>query len=267
MDREQAKFVLSGFRSYEQDGNDPCFTEALNLVNQDPVLKQWLEKELSRDRLMASRLQAIEPSPGLREAILAGVKLDNPTLRPAKSVDQNSRSTGTASFRGRFKIQWGIAAALMLLLVGIGIMLQQISASKEDLNGDFGSLFQQTALQMSIDHSMQISMAPSWALVKDRLHELGYPISPEPPPLLNGAQTLGCQTLQVGGKSVSLICFVLDNKNVAHLFLAPLDELGATSLKTFTGSIQRHGYLAESWTDEKFVYCLVSPKNDSHFTL
>ena len=227
MDREQVKFVLSGFRSYEQDGNDPCFSEALNLVDQDPELKQWLEKEQSQDRLMASSLQTIEPTLGLRDAILAGVKLDNLTQLP-RSVDQNIRSSGTDSVRGGFKIQWGIAAALILLLVGLGIIIPQFSASREDLNGEFAALFQQTALQMSIDHSMQISMAPSWASVKDRLHDLGYPITPEPPSLLNGAQTLGCQTLQVGGKSVSLICFVLDNKNVAHLFLAPLGELGST---------------------------------------
>lgn len=266
MDREQAKFVLSGFRSYEQDGNDPCFAEALKLVDQDPELKQWLEKEQSQDRLMASSLQTIEPSLGLRDAILAGVKLDNLTQLP-RTVDQNSLLSGTDSVRGGLKIQWGIAAALILLLVRLGISLPKISASREDLNGEFGALFQQTALQMSIDHSMQISIAPSWASVKDRLHDLGYPITPEPPSLLSGAQTLGCQTLLVGGKSVSLICFVLDNKNVAHLFLAPLGELGSTSLKTFAGSIQRQGYLAESWTDEEFAYCLVSPKNDSHFTL
>ena len=269
MDREQAKFVLSGFRSYEQDGNDPGFAEALNLVDLDPELRLWLEKEQSQDRLMASSLQTIEPSVGLRDAILAGVKLDNLTrLANDKPADQSQPSSGIDSVRGGFKIQWGIAAALILLLVGLGIIkIPQISASRDVSNRDFGALFQQTALQMSIDHSMQISMAPSWASVKDRLYGLGYPITPEPPSLLNGAQTLGCQTLQVGGKSVSLICFVLDNKNVAHLFLAPLGELGATSSQNFTGSIQRQGYLAESWTDENFAYCLVSPQNNSHITL
>ena len=266
MDREQAKFILSGFRSYEQDGNDPCFAEALSLVDQDPELRQWLENEQSQDQLIAASLQAIVPSLGLRDAILAGVKLDNLT-KLTRSTDHNKSSSETDSVRGRFKIQWGIAAALILLLVGLGIKIPQISAFREDLNKDFGSLLQQTALQMSIDHSMQISMAPSWASIKDRLHDLGYPITPEPPSLLSGAQTLGCQTLQVGGKSVSLICFVLDNKNVAHLFLAPLGELGATSSQNFTGSIQRQGYLAESWTDENFAYCLVSPKNNSHITL
>lgn len=267
MDREQAKFVLSGFRSYEQDGDDPCFAEALNLVDQDPELKRWLEKEQSQDRLMISSLQTIEPSVGLRDAILAGVKLDHLTRLPAKSVNQKSHLSKTASFRGGFKIQWGIAAALILLLVGLGIMLPQISASRDDSNREFGTLFQQTALQMSIDHSMQISMAPSWASVRERLYGLGYPITPKPPSLLNGAQTLGCQTLKVGGKSVSLICFVLDNKNVAHLFLAPLGELRSTSSQNFTGIIERQGYLAESWTDENFAYCLVSPKNNSHITL
>ena len=266
MDRDQAKLVLSGFRGYEKDGNDPCFAEALSLVSQDQELKAWLEKELARDQRIAASLQIIEPSFELRDAILAGGKLDR-LSQLAKPLDRSITALGTSSISWGFKIHWGIAAAIVLLLIGLGTRISQNFPSNADLNTDFGALLQQTALQMSVDHSMQISMLPSWASVKGRLNDLDYPITSEPPSSLKGARPLGCQTLQLGGKSVSLICFVLDNKNVAHLFLAPLDDQDSTHTKTFTGSLQRQGYFAESWTDDEFAYCLVFQKNDSHLTM
>jgi hypothetical protein len=75
MNNQEAKFILSAYRSNGVDAKDELFAEALRQAEQDPGLKAWLTKEQALDSILVAKLKEITPPATLREAILAGAKV------------------------------------------------------------------------------------------------------------------------------------------------------------------------------------------------
>ena len=72
MTNEEAKFILSGYRSSGRDAGDAMFAEALKQAQSDPALGAWFAREQAHTTVVSAKLSAIAPPAGLREAILAG---------------------------------------------------------------------------------------------------------------------------------------------------------------------------------------------------
>ena len=75
MTTDEAKFILSAFRPSGRDTGDAAFGEALRFAGEDPALGAWLAQSRAHDRAIATKLGQVAPPLGLREAILAGVRL------------------------------------------------------------------------------------------------------------------------------------------------------------------------------------------------
>lgn len=79
MTNEEAKFILSGYRSSGRDAGDAMFTEALKQAQSDPVLGAWFAREQAHTTVVSAKLSVIPPPAGLREAILAGGRVSGAT--------------------------------------------------------------------------------------------------------------------------------------------------------------------------------------------
>src|SRR6185295_12013962 len=78
MNNQEAKFILGAYRPDGSDATDPMFAEALTMVERDPELRDWLERQRAFDRAVAAKVRAIVPPAELREAILAGGRASRP---------------------------------------------------------------------------------------------------------------------------------------------------------------------------------------------
>ena len=79
MTNEEAKFILSGYRSSGRDAGDAMFAEALKQAQSDPALGAWFAREQAHTTVVSAKLSAIAPPAGLREAILAGGRVSGAT--------------------------------------------------------------------------------------------------------------------------------------------------------------------------------------------
>jgi hypothetical protein len=198
MTRDEAKLLLEAMRP-DDDANDPLFAEALALASTDPELAAWREARRTFDRGIAEKLEEIPPPPALRDTILAEGKIVSFPLR---------------SYLGA---GFAMAAALVLVLVvgnvfftspgpviGPPMLSNVYTASVLPLLGD-----DKPALGMISSNHGQVE-----AWLKDRNSPMG-----SLPDGLVALPSVGCQTLEVHGHAVSLICFVVGGGGVAHLFI------------------------------------------------
>ncbi|MDO8540342.1 MAG: hypothetical protein Q7S40_07855 [Opitutaceae bacterium] len=57
MNNQEAKLVLSSYRSNGRDAIDPRFTDPLAQASTDPTLRSWFEREQAFDRDLVSRVR------------------------------------------------------------------------------------------------------------------------------------------------------------------------------------------------------------------
>src|SRR5882724_4265510 len=78
MDKEQAKEILLRYRPGRDDTVDPQVAEALALLDQDPELAVWFERQHRVDDAIRARLREMPVPAGLKERILAEQKIVRP---------------------------------------------------------------------------------------------------------------------------------------------------------------------------------------------
>ncbi|RYD36881.1 MAG: hypothetical protein EOP87_04620, partial [Verrucomicrobiaceae bacterium] len=70
MDKDEARFLLGGFRPDGADAGDEDFAAALQLAAEDRELGEWLAGERAKDAAFAVALGSVCPPASLREDIL-----------------------------------------------------------------------------------------------------------------------------------------------------------------------------------------------------
>jgi hypothetical protein len=70
MDKEQAKFILAGFRPDGSDAHDATFATALRMAMEDRELGNWLALERAFDADFSDSLMGIQLPDGLRDQVL-----------------------------------------------------------------------------------------------------------------------------------------------------------------------------------------------------
>src|SRR5215471_2683767 len=85
MNRNEAKEMLILYRPGSADADDPEFSEALKLCEQDAELRQWFDEHCAVYMAMREKFLQVTPPEGLKEQILAERKVRTTPLlrRPA----------------------------------------------------------------------------------------------------------------------------------------------------------------------------------------
>lgn len=164
MNTIEAKFILQARRPDGTDDAEPRFAEALEQARRDPALGAWLAKEQAFDEEIAGKLRAVQPPAELRAAILAGARASRPAafwkrpqvlamaasvaivcglalawpvMRPAASVDQlamgvmaevDSDAHHDAMPRARGALATFLAGAETRLAEGLPFDFEQLKA-------------------------------------------------------------------------------------------------------------------------------------------
>jgi hypothetical protein len=239
MNRAEAKFILRAYRADGQDASDPQFREALELVKHDPELAQWFAEEQALDLRIANKVRAFPVPPDLKSQLLAARKVVQLPVwwrRPA----------------------WRAAAAGLVLLIGISAFLfvqatrtnfpkeQTSFAQYRDTMADFaGNKLWRLDLK-----TRDVKEIRQWLTQKNAHGDLLLPAG------LDGRPGVGCRVLNWSGKTVSLVCFELQNHQIAHLLVIDQDafqDAPATPVFDQTGALA-----TMSWSQGGKAYMLVS---------
>ncbi len=211
MDNEQAKLILSAYRSSGEDLSDPFFVEAIEHTRRDPALARWFEEQCDFDKVIRAALTSATPPPHLRESLLLGKKV----------VNFDARTHPAPRSWWQRPASWVALAAAVILLTGISALFWPTAGSP--MTAD--RFVQQT---VHVKTSGQISlgkMARDPQVLKAWLAERNAPHDFTIPESLGSLTSLGCQTFSMDGNTVSLMCFTLDQNRIVHLFVIDSDRL------------------------------------------
>lgn len=230
MDNLKAKFILRAYRPSGKDAGDARFCPALRQANADPALAGWLREEQEFDCAVAERLRALAPPPGLRDSILAGAAVSQPTRRMFRP--------------GR----WLTVAACIAAVVATGLLLLAPAGNRDPHDfRDFALAYVHSGIDLEFLDSDTQELR-EWLQRKNTIVPARFPGQIAP---LEG---IGCRTLEFDGQRVALVCF--GNGTALHLFIAPRPAFTSALSETPEYSAQAD-WVTASWSDADFVYVLV----------
>jgi hypothetical protein len=202
MKREQAKEILSAFCPGTDDEQDPLFTEALELARHDPELAAWFKERQAFDAAVSRRLESSPVPPALLAEIRAGV------ARRQQSA-----------YRRR-QVLAALAACLILLLGLTGLWWHhqsqrettQFAACRRDMV-QFLQRFPRLDLETE-----NLADVRRWLANTHHLRQVQVPAG------LQRFPTIGCRTLEWHGRSLALVCFMVDGE-IVHFIVIPRSSI------------------------------------------
>lgn len=204
MNNEAAKLILQAYRSGGQDANDPQFQEALAQAQRDPELARWFANEQALDSRISAKLdRGIAPPANLKARLLAQQKIVRPVIwwqRPA--------------------VRYALAACLALVATMAVVWYNAWRANQFHPHGDSFASYRDTVADFTGYKLNQLDMkSPDVAEVRRWLAQKDSHADLVLPPGLEGRPSLGCRVLDWRGHKVTLVCFELANRQVAHLLV------------------------------------------------
>ncbi len=184
MTTQQVKETLLLYRPGTADADDPSFSEALQLCEQDMDLKCWFEEHCAVYQAVRSKLRQTTIPEGLKEQILAERQVNMPTFWNAT----------------RRKVT---VASLAVAAVAVFLFMQWRQPTED--TGFFGfrermisKALRSYGMDLQSDNPEQVR-----AFLAQRKAISDYVL----PPGLQAAKIAGCLATTWQGKPVSMICF------------------------------------------------------------
>jgi hypothetical protein len=230
MKSDEAKFILSAFRPDGSDSGNPAFADALKMAASDPMLGLWFERSRAHDAAVAGKLREIAPPAGLREAILAGVRVSGP--RRAEGI-------------GRGWIA-GLAAAAVLAIV---IVSMKQPVRPEAAGADFAGF----AINDMLTAKHGGAGEPAGALVA-ALQTSGSRMPGADGIDFDRLKETGCRTISFAGRDVVEVCFTRKG-TLFHFYVCRCQ--GDTEARGPSFIAQAAG-AAAVWSDRTYEYAVAS---------
>jgi hypothetical protein len=233
MTNDEAKFILSAFRPNGSDTGNDTFCDALRMAGDDPVLGAWFAQSRAHDTAIAGKLGQVAPPPGLREAILAGVKV-----------------SGSPSGSG---LGWGwIAGLAATAAVAIGVFSMRAPVHPESGTTQLAGF----AINDMLTERHGGKGEPASALVAE-LQAKGAQMPGAEQIDFERLRDTGCRTLNFAGHDVIEVCFAREGL-VFHLYVTRRDGPLGDSVAKGPSFIAQAAGAAAVWSDRRFDYAIAS---------
>lgn len=235
MTNEEAKFILSAYRPNGRDASDPSMAEALEQAARDPELAAWFREERLLDEIISAKLADVSVPPDLKPMILAGHRVMGTSAGPSRFL------------RG---LRW---AALFLICAGALIWLNlgdkgpnaPLARFRSDMTAHLASKMGRLDFRAN-----SLSEVRQWLSQEHAIAELDVP------QLLAAKGTMGCQILEWNGAKVTLVCFDMGNREMAHLLVVDREAFSSLPDSTEPMVSQSGGWTTASWVKRDRVYLL-----------
>jgi hypothetical protein len=197
MNSEEAKLILQAYRQGSGDDSEPQFRAALEHTQRDPELARWFAQEQALDQCIGAKIKLALAAPAsLHAQLLAQGNIIRPVSWWQQPMSRLALAAGIA-------LLLTIAAAWFYATRADGF--QQYRATMAD--------FTANKLDRLDLMSRDVVEVRRWLAQKEAHADLILPAG------LEGRPSLGCRLLDWQGRTVSLICFELENRQVAHLLV------------------------------------------------
>lgn len=230
---EEAKFILSAFRSNGSDTGNAAFCDALRMADGDPKLREWFAQSRAHDAAVAGKLREIMPPAGLREKVLAGAR-----------VSDSQRSSG---------LGWGwIAGLAAAAAVAIGVFSFRAPVRPESGSAALGAF----AINDMVTERHGGSGEPAGALVAT-LQTQGARMPVADQIDFDRLRETGCRTLNFAGHDLVEVCFWRQGAQY-HLYVTRRDGPIGNSVAKAPAFISAVAGAAVVWADDRFDYAVAS---------
>ncbi|HXQ81886.1 MAG TPA: hypothetical protein VN775_11265 [Opitutaceae bacterium] len=230
---QEARFILSAYRPSGADAALPAFSDALRMAAADPSLGAWFARSRAHDAAVAGKLRQVEPPSGLREAILAGVRV---------SDSQRSRGPGRTWIAG-------LAAAAALAIVVISMKAPTRPASGAAALAEF-------AINDMANGRHGGRGEPAGALIAE-LETRGARMPSAEQIDFEKLRDTGCRALNFAGHDVLEVCFSRDGA-VFHFYVARRGAPAGGAPGGGPSFVAEAAGAAAAWSDSRFDYAVAS---------
>jgi hypothetical protein len=244
MTTEEAKLILQSYRPGGGDDADPFFANALGLADIDRELNCWFARQQSFDGAMSRALQSENPPAGLRDAILA------------RKTSPQAAKPGRLLYL--LPLLLSMAAAIMLF-VGITFYHKASTSTIVGSNSTGMTVASFTSQVLGIKERGEISLGKSGhdpEQLRPWLAQQGAPARFVLPPGLHRMPSHGCQSYTLGGTKVTMICFAIENGQVAYLFVVDKSALKDAASRSQPEFHEVNGLAFATWTSGDTSYVL-----------
>jgi hypothetical protein len=233
MTTDEAKFILSAFRPSGRDVGSGAFGDALRVAGDDPVLAAWFVQARAHDAAIAGKLGEISPPAGLREAILAGVR-----------VSGSQKSSG---------LGWGwIAGIAAAAAVAIGVFSVRAPQHPDTGSTELAGF----AINDMVNEKHGGGGEPAAALIAE-LQTRGAKMPGADQIDFEKLRDTGCRTLNFAGHDVVEVCFARDGATF-HFYVTRRDGPLGDSVASGPSFIAQAAGAAAVWSDKRFDYAVAS---------
>lgn len=293
MDKEQAKFILSGFRPDGSDTCDATFAAALHLAMEDRELGDWLANERAFDTAFSEALLCLQLPNHLRDELLQLLRVmpDSDAVGPilpgsedliwcnalaeitpppdlrtrifaaamhsAATADPaaSDRAPSWRKFRS-FRFAWAAAAAAGIALAWWLAPLPDRSAPLATLSVD---ALQDGFIQTVAASSVRLEEFPGdHQEIIRHLKQQNLPCPCCLPPGLRNGQGVGCREIVIQGKRGSLVCLRCSDGKMIHLATFRRDDVSGELPCRERPQFSQNGDVATArWTDTSNVFILI----------
>ena len=231
MNRDEAQFILRGYRADSDEANEPPFQAAFALMEQDRELTQWFEEEQALDAAFRQKIRASIPvPPDLKHQLLL-----------ARSI------VGNKPWWNRRMIA---AAAAMLLLIAVG------SLGWRRLDAMHVEQFRAAMVRAAQNRTAHSDVKGLDAETLRRWLALnGGDADFSLPPELPGEHIAGCKIVSWRHTRVTMLCIWSEGTH-ADLFVMDASQLPGVSRKRVQRSVTE-GEKTTLWCWDHKLYLLV----------
>ncbi len=209
MNAQQSRQILSTYRPWAADANDPEFAEALALTREDAELGRWFEEHCATQTSIRERFKQIALPPRFKEQIISEHQAHSKVIWWRRPVSPLMA-----------------AAAVVVAAIGIAVMwLRPPSASTDKVNiATFRSRLEGQVLR---NYPMTLE-TNDLSQIRTHLARKQAPTDFVLPEKLAKTALAGCGVLKWQDKPVSMICFLtgkpLPPGTKSDLFLFVVDR-------------------------------------------
>jgi hypothetical protein len=152
---------------------------------------------------------------------------------------------------------WVSLAACLMLILGLSGWL--LHSAGQPRFTEFRTFVADSAAQLEhLDH-----LSPNLVEVRQWLQDRNAPSDFMVPAGLEGTPSIGCRKFSWNGRSISLVCFKIDNVGTVHLFVmnrSNLRHVPAGANPEF--AVSNGGVATASWSNDQRVYVLAGKMDE-----
>jgi hypothetical protein len=233
MNTNEAKFILRARRANGRDDAEPAFAEALAQARLEPELAAWLAKERGFDEAVTARLREVAPPSGLRDAILAGARMQ----------------ARTPWWRQTHSLAWAATVAVVLGLSatwGVGQMPPSGERLALGALREWHDPLHHPVVLNGTGELRKILTNPAAAL------RAGLPQE------FNQLKREGCRVLTIAGREVLEVCFERSGIGEFHLYIARRGDFRGMGREKVPVFREQGALTAVAWAGAEHDYVLVS---------